>query len=76
MKYNKVNMMTWRKHFLKNMSTMCLMIAMFFNPFGFDILFKITMSLTNSYWWADFIFYVISGLFFTLYFFLRRKTKK
>jgi hypothetical protein len=67
---------TWRAAFLKKLSTICLMLAMFFNPFGFDALFKMTMNWTNSYWITDVIFYCIAALFFGLYFLFNKKSKK
>ena len=45
------------------------MLAMFFNPFGFDALFALVMEWTGSYWITDLIFYGVSGCFFGLYFF-------
>ena len=45
-----------------------LMLAMFFNPFGFDALFALVMEWTGSYWTTDFVFYCLSGLFFCLYY--------
>jgi hypothetical protein len=45
-----------------------LMLAMFFNPFGFDALFALVMEWTGSYWTTDFVFYCLSGLFFGLYY--------
>ena len=39
----------------------------FFLPFGYDILFKITMDYYNSYWIATCIFYIVSGICFLLY---------
>jgi hypothetical protein len=71
-----VEIKTWRAIFLKRLSTICLMLAMFFNPFGFDALFKMTMDLTGSYWITDVIFYCIAGLFFGLYFFFNKKSLK
>jgi uncharacterized BrkB/YihY/UPF0761 family membrane protein len=51
------------------------MLAAFFNPFGFDILFAALMKWTNSYWHTVAIFYALSGLFFGLYFFLSSNRK-
>ena len=68
--------MTWRSTFLNNVATFCLMTAMFFNPFGFDALFKAVMDWTGSYWITDLIFYLIAGFFFGLYIYLRYKLKK
>lgn len=42
---------------------------MFFNPFGFDVLFKMALDATGSYWKATGIFYCVAGLFFGLYFY-------
>jgi len=58
-----------------NSSQIVLMIATFFNPFGYDALFALIMRWTNSFWVTDLIFYCLSALFFGLYFFLRRKKK-
>lgn len=65
-----------KSKFLKNAATFCLMAAMFFNPLGFDALFKVIMELTGSYWITDLIFYLIAGLFFGLYFLLHKLSKK
>jgi len=51
------------------MASACLILATFFNPFGFDILFAAIMKWTNSYWHTVAIFYFLSALFFGLYFF-------
>lgn len=45
-----------------------LMLAMFFNPFGFDALFALVMEWTGSYWTTDLVFYAVSASFFGLYF--------
>lgn len=45
-----------------------LMLAMFFNPFGFDALFALVMEWTGSYWTTDLVFYGVSAAFFGLYF--------
>lgn len=52
----------------QKLATVCLMLAMFFLPLGFDALFALIMRMTDSYWITDFIFYCISLLFFGLYF--------
>jgi uncharacterized membrane protein len=54
----------------KKLATISLVICMFFNPMGFDMLFKAVMELTDSYWITDLIFYLISLLFLVLYFLL------
>jgi hypothetical protein len=58
---------------LKDLS---MMLGMFFLPFGYDFLFKFILDTTQSYWETDLVFYMISALFFTIYFFLRRKINK
>lgn len=67
---------TWRKIFLGNLKDICLMLALFFNPFGFDVLFKMVMNWTGSYWITDVIFYSVAGLFFGCYIYLRRLSKE
>jgi hypothetical protein len=59
-----------------NPATLSLMIAMFFNPLGFDALFKMTMDWTGSYWITDAIFYGVSALFFILYYLLKKRSNK
>jgi len=54
----------------KRLATTALILCMFFNPLGFDVLFKATMQLTGSYWITDIVFYLISLLFLGLYFYL------
>lgn len=50
------------------MGTICLAMASFLNPFGFDILvYKITL-LTKDYWHTMYILYVFAALFFGLSF--------
>lgn len=51
-----------------------LMLAMFFLPFGFDIVQYYLLSITGNIWKANVIMYFISGLFFTSYFLLRKRT--
>lgn len=71
---NKI--ITWRIALKERILTFILMIAMFFNPIGFDALFACVMKLTGSYWITDLIFYLTSALFFGLYFLLRKLWKK
>jgi hypothetical protein len=61
---------------IDTMKTVAIMLAMFFNPFGFDILFKIVLDWTGSFWKTDLIFYSISTLFFLSYLYLNSKSKK
>ena len=59
----------WRK----NLAIPVLMVATFLNPLGFDILFKIVLDRTGSYWLTTSIFYLASASFFGLYFWLSGK---
>ena len=56
------------------MANLCLMLFLFFNPFGFDFVFILIQSLINSYWITIGIFYCLSALFFILYFLYYHKT--
>jgi hypothetical protein len=47
-----------------------LVLGMFFNPLGFDLLFALVMEITGSYWITSGIFYCISFTFFILHFLL------
>ena len=69
-------MTTWRVTLHKNIATICLILATFFNPLGFDALFALVMKWTGSFWVTDIIFYCLSALFFGLYFLLRSKLTK
>lgn len=48
----------------KILGTVCLAIATFLNPFGFDILVYKLMALTNDYWTTMHILYASAALFF------------
>ena len=52
------------------------MLAMFFNPLGFDALFKLVMDWTGSYWTTDLLFYLASASFFGLYFLFKKRSEK
>lgn len=49
-----------------------LMLGMFFNPLGFDILFYMILKATGSYGITTFIFYLLSVLSFGLYFYFSK----
>lgn len=57
----------------QNLALIALMIATFFNPLGFDVLFKMIWDMTGSYWHTIAIFYLLSALFFGVYFWLSGK---
>lgn len=50
----------------EKIGTICLGIATFLNPFGFDIVVYKLMQLTKDYWHTMWILYVISALLFGL----------
>jgi len=52
----------------KRIGTICLVIATFLNPFGYDILVYRLTLLTKDYWVTMHILYVFAGLFFILFF--------
>ena len=57
----------------QNLAIVALMLATFFNPLGFDVLFKMILDLTGSYWLTTGCFYLASASFFGLYFWLSGK---
>jgi hypothetical protein len=65
-----------KKVFLENLDVKFLMLGMFFNPFGFDIIQYQLLLLTGSIWYANIILYCISGLCFGLYFYFQKRSKK
>jgi len=52
------------------------MIALFFNPFGFDAVQYGLILWTGSLWKANFVLYCIAVVFFGLYIYFRRLSKK
>lgn len=64
-----------KEKFQAKRNTLVLMLATFFNPLGFDALFKAVLDLTGSYWTTDLLFYLVSALLFGLYFYLVKKDK-
>ena len=66
----------WGKMFQDNLSQLFLMIALFFNPFGFDAVQYGLILWTGSLWKANFVLYCIAGLFFGLYIYFRRLSKR
>lgn len=51
------------------LATLFLMLGMFFNPFGFDAIQIMLMSLTGSYLGANLVLYCLAGFCFGLYFY-------
>ena len=71
-----MTVVTWKETLKQKRNSIILMAATFFNPLGFDALFKWVMNLTGSYWITDAIFYLTSAVLFTLYFYLSKKQKQ
>jgi hypothetical protein len=71
-----VNQKTWRRSFQDNLSQIFLMLALFFNPFGFDVVQYSLILLTGNLWKANFVLYFIAVVFFGLYIYFRRLSKK
>jgi hypothetical protein len=71
----QINRETWQKTFKENLSQIFLMLALFFNPFGFDAVQYSLILLTGNLWKANFVLYCIAGLFFGLYIYFRRLSK-
>lgn len=53
-----------------------LFLGAFFLPFGYDFILYGLMKYVGGYWNAIIVFYVISALFFTLYFITKEKNIK
>lgn len=70
------NRSTWRSIFQENLSQIFLMLALFFNPFGFDVVQYSLILWTGSLWKANFVLYCIAGFFFGFYFYFRKLSKK
>jgi len=71
-----VKIKTWRRTFQDNLSQLFLMLALFFNPFGFDAVQYSLILWTGSLWRANFILYCVAAVFFGFYLYLRKLSKK
>lgn len=60
----------------KVLGTVCLVIATFLNPFGFDILVYKLTQLTNNYWSTMYVLYSSALLFFGFSYILFKAGKK
>jgi hypothetical protein len=69
-------MKTWNQTLKQNIATLCLMMAVFFNPFGFDIVQYSLIKKLGNLWKANIAMYAIAAFFFGLYILLRHKNKK
>ena len=54
----------------RKIATICLILATWANPFGFDVAFATILNWTGDYWTTTLIFYCLSALFFGLFFYL------
>jgi hypothetical protein len=61
---------------LDKMATLSMMVALFFNPMGFDIVQYWLIQATGSLWRANFALYCIAALFFGLSILFRILYKK
>jgi hypothetical protein len=68
-------MKTWNQTLKQNIATLCLMTAVFFNPFGFDIVQYYLIQKLGDLWSANLSMYAIAAFFFGLYIILRYKNK-
>lgn len=59
----------------ENISTWLLMIAMFLNPMGFDIVQYWLISQTGSLWRANAVLYFVAAVLFGLSIYFRRRFK-
>jgi hypothetical protein len=59
---------TAEKNVKKRTATIFLILATFFNPFGFDVIQMILIKLTGSLFGANLILYFLSASCFGLYF--------
>jgi len=50
-------------------AALSLMAGMFFLPLGYDVLMKMILDITGSYWTTIGIFYCLSAFFFGLHFY-------
>ena len=57
----------------ENLATLCLMIAVFVNPFGFDVLQLLLIKLLGNLLRANLALYLLAAVFFGLYFFFSGK---
>jgi putative effector of murein hydrolase LrgA (UPF0299 family) len=64
------------KKFNYKLGNLLLTIALFFNPFGYDIIVDYINGMTNDYWTTIFIMYILAAFFFLVYLFTTINNKK
>lgn len=62
----------WITGIREKLATWSMMLALFFNPFGFDIVQYQLICLTGDLWKANLVLYFISAFFFGLSFFYQK----
>lgn len=67
--------LNWKRPTNLTLATWSMMIALFFNPFGFDIVQIWLISLTGSLLGANLILYALAAAFFGLSLFFRWRFK-
>jgi hypothetical protein len=50
-------------------ATICLILSIWMNPLGFDVLMATLIQLTGNYWVADMLLYCGAAFFLGLYFY-------
>lgn len=51
-------------------------MALFFNPAGYDFIFKNIMNVIGSYWYSVAVMYCIAGVFFMTYLVMKYRHNK
>jgi hypothetical protein len=64
------------KNLTSRLANWSMMIALFFNPLGFDVIQYWLTTITGSLWYANLVMYVMAGLFFGLAILFRWQSRK
>jgi hypothetical protein len=64
------------KNLTSRLANWSMMIALFFNPLGFDVIQYWLTTITGSLWYANLVMYVMAGLFFGLAILFRWRSRK
>jgi hypothetical protein len=73
---NKLKFLKEKERRLLILKDSALMLALFFNPFGFDAVQYSLILWTGSLWYANFILYSIAGVFFGFYIYFTKLLNK
>jgi hypothetical protein len=71
-----LNKLKEKKNRIMLYKDVALMLALFFNPFGFDIVQYSLLLLMGSLWKANFVLYCTAGLFFGVYIYFTTQLNK